>query len=1145
MDNGYIQKLIDINPDAVFIAERGSGRITYFNKVFSRKLNNRTDIKQKTIFEIAVPSEKEGLLSLLSGKVCEGVFHFRHRDGSLTRHRLYSGELDNESVLISFKHDLNSSELNYRAELIDNLNDAVIATNLNLEITSWNKAARRIYGFNEEEALGKNIGELLQTEMTDAERRKYLFDMETKGWVQQVVTRRHKNSTPVFTDCKTICIHDDDGKISGYVSVNRDVTAKMLTLEKLKRSEERYRKLFDENPLPVLVYKEDDYSILRANNAAINKYEYSAEEFIKLKVPDLMTPESMDILNSISAGDNRERREGKFYSINKSGKRIYIEYTSTRIRYKEFNARLVVINDITEKQKTEEKLYDYSSKLEMIVENLPMVLLELDNKGNFILQKGKALSSAGFKEGQLVGQSAAGILGEIEVTQYNGEVIPVNEVIPRVMKGGIVAGHTNISGRYFDNYFVPVMNDNEKVTGLLGVCLDITERVDFEKSYRATEERFRLIAENTSELISMVSNNQYMYVSPAYEKVLGYSIDEIREMGPLSLVHPEDRPSLKQWQEAGLLQFRVRNKNGDWVWVEGESFKIPGDPEIVVGIARDVTKRKFVEEGLKDSEERYRLLFERNPSPMLVYDEETYMFLAANESAVNHYGYSKDEFLRMTIRDIRPEEDIPALNHILETQLPGMNKFGVWRHRKKDGELIDVEITTHKISFNGKPSRIVLANDVTDKVRAERSLRQSEEKYREIVENANEGILLVNSDADVTFINNKLAQIIGLAKEEVEGKTVLNFIFEEDQKTADHYIRKNREGIKETFEFRFKHKDGTERWVMANAVPVFDEDNKYSGGLALITDITHQRKAEAVYQRTNEMLRALIDYSPLSIIILDKEGKMELWNPASEKLFGWSSSEVLGKELPTVPNEKKNEHITLRNMVMSGETITGKEIVRKRKNGKKINISLSASPLFDSDHKPIGISSFHVDVTEKIKAEKEREKLFKQITSARNRLKILSSKLIRVQETEKKNISRELHDEIGQLLTAVKIDLQRINTDSDSEDIKNIAGDCTKLVEKTISVVRNLSLELRPSILDDLGLAASIRWYADKFNQRTSIEVNAEIEKIEAILSPDCAITLFRICQEALTNIAKHAEADYVKVTLFQNKSIVNLSIVG
>jgi len=640
-----------------------------------------------------------------------------------------------------------------------------------------------------------------------------------------------------------------------------------------------------------------------------------------------------------------------------------------------------------------------------------------------------------------------------------------------------------------------------------------------------------------------VSEGKYLYLSPSYEKVLGYTLDEMKETAPFSLVHPDDAALVRSWKEMGMVEFRVRNKRGNWLWMEGESFRIPGDPVVVVSIAREVTKRKLAEERLKDSEERYRILFERNPLPMFVRDEKTMHFLAVNEAAVRHYGYTKEEFLNMTIRDIRPKEDIPLLLRTLAHQEPEMNKLGIWRHRKKDGTIIDVDVTTYKIVFNGRPARIVLANDVTEKLKAEKALRLSEEKYRRIVENANEGILLMGTDARITFVNPKLAEMIGYGEEEVENLSILNFVYDDDKDKAVNYITKNKEGIGESFEFRMKHKDGAERWVSINAVPVFDENNNYDGGLAFVTDITHQRETEEGLQRTNEMLRALINYSPLGIIILDKDGKTELWNPASAKMFGWSSEEVIGRMLPIVPPEKTEEHTALRKMIMDGNSFTGKEVVRRRKNRKKINVSISASPLFDSEHHPIGISSFLMDITDRKIAEREREKLFKQINSARNRLKILSAKLISVQEAEKRNISRELHDEIGQTLTAIKIDLQRIKNDTVTEEKISLIDDCTALVEKTISGVRNLSLDLRPSIIDDLGLAASLRWYTDRFYQRTGITVKSEIEKVDEVLPSECAITLFRICQEALTNIAKHAEADYVKVALNQNKNFISLTI--
>jgi PAS domain S-box-containing protein len=528
---------------------------------------------------------------------------------------------------------------------------------------------------------------------------------------------------------------------------------------------------------------------------------------------------------------------------------------------------------------------------------------------------------------------------------------------------------------------------------------------------------------------------------------------------------------------------------------------------------------------------------------MFVRDEKTMKFLAVNDAAVNHYGYSKEEILKMTIKDIRPAEDIPILMDILAHQQTGMSKLGTFRHQKKDGEIIDVDVTTHKIIFDGQPARLVLANDITERLKVEKALVQSEEKYRSIVENADEGILLMDKHSHVKFVNPKLAGIVGYERKEIESRTVLDFIFEEDKTDALEFMAKNREGRPEKFEFRLKHRDGSERWVSINAVPVFDENQNYEGGLGFVTDITRQREAEAVLQRTNEMLRALINYSPLGIIILDKDGKTELWNPACERIFGWDSKDVLGRMLPIVPHDKVEEHTGLRKTIMEGNSFTGQEVERRKKDGGKVDISLSASPLYDSDHHPIGISSFLIDITDRKLAEKERERLFKEVTSARNRLKILSSKLISVQEAEKRNISRELHDEIGQMLTAVKIDVQRIRDESESDEINSLADDCKKLVEETISVVRNLSLELRPSIIDDLGLEASLRWYSDKFYQRTGIEVKTEINKLSGVLPPECAISLFRICQEAMTNIAKHSEADYVKVALNQKQNLIHLSV--
>jgi two-component system, cell cycle sensor histidine kinase and response regulator CckA len=148
-------------------------------------------------------------------------------------------------------------------------------------------------------------------------------------------------------------------------------------------------------------------------------------------------------------------------------------------------------------------------------------------------------------------------------------------------------------------------------------------------------------------------------------------------------------------------------------------------------LEKEVGEHRLTEEALRESEKRYRLLFESNPFPMWVYDIETLAFLAVNEAAILHYGYSRAEFLAMTIKDIRPSEDISALLESVSNVTSGIDHAGAWRHRKKDGTIIDVEITSHQLIFAGRKAEVVLATDITDRKRAEEALRTSEEQLRQ------------------------------------------------------------------------------------------------------------------------------------------------------------------------------------------------------------------------------------------------------------------------------------------------------------------------------------------------------------------------------------------------------------------------------
>jgi two-component system cell cycle sensor histidine kinase/response regulator CckA len=308
--------------------------------------------------------------------------------------------------------------------------------------------------------------------------------------------------------------------------------------------------------------------------------------------------------------------------------------------------------------------------------------------------------------------------------------------------------------------------------------------------------------------------------------------------------------------------------------------------------------RRKEDRALRESERRYRLLFEKSPLAIWVYDTETLEFLDINEAAVRLYGFGRDEFLSMTIKDIRPPEEIPALLADFVRNPLGHRVGSVWRHRRRDGTDILVEVASHPLDFGGRPARIVLAKDVTEHHRAEDALRESEERYRVVAETATDGIITMNERSEIVFANRALENMFGYPAGELTGRSMTLLMPESFHDRHRAGIRRYLETGKRRLSWAAirlpgRRKDGAEIPLELSFGEYVREGKHFFTGI--VRDISERERAEQELSAQHKFLRKVIDTDPNLVFAKDWDGRFTLANQAVANVYGTTVEELIGK----------------------------------------------------------------------------------------------------------------------------------------------------------------------------------------------------------------------------------------------------------
>ena len=383
------------------------------------------------------------------------------------------------------------------------------------------------------------------------------------------------------------------------------------------------------------------------------------------------------------------------------------------------------------------------------------------------------------------------------------------------------------------------------------------------------------------------------------------------------------------------------------------------------------------DEVLRQSEERYRLLFDSNPHPAWVYDRETLAILDVSQSALRNYGYSREEFLSLTIKDLHPSEDIPSVLEMVARMSADIRGAGVWRHRKKDGNLIDVEITSHPIVYGGREARLVVATDITQRKRAEEELRQSEERFRLMLSGVKDyAIYMLDPEGRVVSWNAGAERIKGYRAEEIIGQHFARFYPAEDVERGKPWYELKAAVQQERYaeEGWRVRKDGSRFWANVVITALRDETGQLRGFGKVTRDMTERKQIEQTLQASEEKFRSLAETANDAIVSADSQGNIAYFNRAAERIFGYFSKEIVGQPLTVLmPERFRNLHRQgVDRFLRTGDTrVIGKtvELAGRRRDGTEFPLELSLSSCKTSDG--IFFTGILSDITERKLTEQE------------------------------------------------------------------------------------------------------------------------------------------------------------------------------
>jgi PAS domain S-box-containing protein len=468
-------------------------------------------------------------------------------------------------------------------------------------------------------------------------------------------------------------------------------------------------------------------------------------------------------------------------------------------------------------------------------------------------------------------------------------------------------------------------------------------------------------------------------------------------------------------------------------------------------------------------------------------------------------------------------------------------------YRTADGDIEGVIVTFIDITGRKRAEAALAAlNEDLERRIAERtralessneSLRESRHRFDVFAQNVSALFAYVGADERFRFVNKACQEFFGLSASQMIGRTVREVIGERAYAHAKPHFEAVLSGQEQQFERPVLLEAHDDRWLHVHYVPDFDGNGAVLGVFTFARDITDRKTAERALKQSRDRLAAVVNTATDAIIAINAAGAIESFNPAAERMFGYAAEEVIGENVKIlIPEPYRSEHDGyIRRYRETGEARIigiGRELEARRKDGSIFPVDLAVSDI-ERGRRFTGI----------IRDIEPRKRSQAQLARSRETLRSLSARLITAEESERRRISRELHDDFSQRLAMLSVDIEALKEEERFASEREKLGEMSRRIADLTDDMHRLAYSLHPSILDHLGLAAALRRYVEEFTVRHGVEVVFRERGFTQGLESETASCLYRFAQESLANIAKHSGSPRATVRLIGASHALRISV--